>query len=138
MPASFRGGAARDTWGYIVAVSGAESEERLDFRGTLGFGETPPDRLMILPIAPGRRGESFGGGRRGIRLQPPLVDVIVPAGTAQEAVLKDYDLQAKRPVRLEGAVPAASDHPRPIQTIESFATRQGQSHDVIPASMMRC
>ena len=66
MPASFLGGAARDTWGYIVAVSGAELEERLDFRGTLGLGETPADRLMILPIAPGRRRESFGGGRQNI------------------------------------------------------------------------
>jgi C-terminal binding-module, SLH-like, of glucodextranase len=63
---------------------------------------------MILPIAPGRRRESFGGGRQDGPLQPPLVDVIVPAGTAQEAVLKDYDLQANRPVRLEGVVPAAS------------------------------
>jgi hypothetical protein len=90
VPTSFLGGAARDTWGYIVAVSGADLEERLDFRGTLGLGETPPD------------------GREDDPLQPPLVDVIVPAGTAQEAVLKDYDLQAKRPVRLEGVVPAAS------------------------------
>ena len=63
---------------------------------------------MILPIAPGRRRESFGGGRQDDPLQPPLVDVIVPAGTAQEAELKDYDLQAKRPVRLQGVVPAAS------------------------------
>jgi C-terminal binding-module, SLH-like, of glucodextranase len=40
-------------------------------------------------------------------LQPPLVDVIVPAGPSQESLLKDYDIQAKRPVRLEGVVPAA-------------------------------
>jgi hypothetical protein len=105
---SFLGGAAHDTWGYIVAVSGPELEERLDFRGTLGLRETPPDRLMILPIAPGCRRESFGGGRQDDPLQPPLVDVIVPAGTAQETVLKDHDIQAKRPVGLEGVVPAAS------------------------------
>jgi hypothetical protein len=36
------------------------------------------------------------------------VDVIVPAGTAQETVLKGYDVQAKRPGWLEGVVPAAS------------------------------
>jgi hypothetical protein len=64
---------------------------------------------MILLIAPGRRRESFGGGgRQDDPSQPALVDVIVPAGTAQVAVLKDYDLQAKCPVRVEGVVPAAS------------------------------
>ena len=62
---------------------------------------------MILPIAPGRPRESFGGGRADDPLQPPLVDVIVPSGAAQEAVLKDYDIQAKRPVRLTAVVPAA-------------------------------
>ena len=48
---------------------------------------------MILPIAPGRRRESFGGGREDDPLQPSLVDVIIPAGTAQETVLKDYEMR---------------------------------------------
>jgi hypothetical protein len=62
---------------------------------------------MNLSIAPGRPRESFGGGRADDPLQPPLVDVIVPAGMMQEVVLKDYDIQAKRPVRLAAVVPAA-------------------------------
>jgi C-terminal binding-module, SLH-like, of glucodextranase len=107
VPASFLGGPAKDTWGYIVAVSGAELEERLDLRATLRIGETAAERLMILPIAPGRRRESFGGGRQDDPLQPPLVDVIVPVGTAQETVLKDYDIQAKRPVQLQAVMPGA-------------------------------
>ena len=72
---------------------------------------------MILPIAPGRRRESFGGGREDDPLQPPLVDVIVPAGNTQEDVLKDYDIQAKRPVRLNAVVPTSSQH---------FSTRTSQ------------
>jgi hypothetical protein len=107
VPDAFLGGTARDTWGYIVAVSGADLEERLDLRGTLGLGETAPDRLMILPIAPGRRRESFGGGRQDDPLQPAFVDVIVPPGTSQQELLKDYDVQTKRPVRLKGVVPAS-------------------------------
>jgi hypothetical protein len=107
VPAAFLGGPAKDTWGYIVAVSGAELGERLDLRATFRIGEPGVERLMILPIAPGRRRESFGGGRQDDPLQPPLVDVIVPAGTAQETVLKDYDIQAKRPVQLQAVVPAA-------------------------------
>jgi len=107
VPNSFLGGPAKETWGYIVAVSGAEIEERLDLRMTLGAGQVPAERLMILPIKPGRLREAFGGGRQDDPLQPPLVDVIVPSGATQEAVLKDYDIQANRPVRLTAAVPAA-------------------------------
>jgi hypothetical protein len=107
VPASFLGGTARDSWGYIVAVTGAEIEERIDLRAVLGLGEGRPGRLMILPIAPGRPRESFGGGREDDPLQPPLVDVIVPPGTRQEDVLKDYDVEASRPVRLRAVVPAS-------------------------------
>jgi hypothetical protein len=100
-------GAARHSWGYIVAVSGAEREQRLDLRAMLGLGEGPAARPMVLPIAPGRPRESFGGGRQDDPLQPPLVDVIVPLGMTLEDVLKDYDVQANRPVRLTAVVPAS-------------------------------
>jgi hypothetical protein len=116
VPTPFLGGPAQDGWGYIVAVSGSEIEERLDLRRTLEIGEVAADRLMILPITPGQRRESFGGGREDDPLQPPLVDLIVPAGTTQEAVLKDYDIQVKRPVRLEAVVPASSERFPPPTT----------------------
>jgi hypothetical protein len=109
VPGSFLGGTAKDTWGYIVAVSGAEIEERLDVVATLDAARSTAERLMILPIKPGRRREAFGGGRLDDPLQPPLVDVIVPSGETQEAVLKDYDIQVKRPVRLNAVVPGSSE-----------------------------
>jgi hypothetical protein len=100
--------AARAHLGYLVAVSGAELEERLDFRRTLGVDETPPDRLMILPIAPGCRRESFGGGRQDDSLQPPVVDVIVPrrdgGGNGAEGLLHP----GEAPRQAGGVVPAAS------------------------------
>jgi hypothetical protein len=105
VPASFLGGAARDSWGYIVVVSGAELELKVNLGAIVGFGERPA-RLMILPIASGLRRESFAGGRQDDPLQPPLVDIIVPPGTTQEDVLKDYDIQTKRPVLLTAVVPA--------------------------------
>jgi hypothetical protein len=64
-------------------------------------------KTSICTSTPGRRRENFGGGRQDDPLQPPLVDVIVPVGTAQETVLKDYEIQAKRPVQLQAVVPAA-------------------------------
>jgi hypothetical protein len=117
VPTWFLGGPAQDGWGYIVAVSGSELEERLDLRQTLALGEVAADRLMILPIMPGRRREAFGGGREEDPLQPPLVDLIVADGTTQEAVLKDYDIRANRPVRLDAVVPASSER-LPIQSTQ--------------------
>jgi hypothetical protein len=107
VPSSFLGGPTRDTWGYIVAVSGAELEQKLDLGSIFGFSQTRAARLMNLPIAPGRPRESFGGGRSDDPLQPPLVDVIVPPGTMQEVVLKDYDVRTNRPVRLTAVVPGS-------------------------------
>jgi len=104
VPASFLGGTARDSWGYIVVVSGAELELKLNLGTIFGFGERPA-RLMILPIASGLRRESFAG-RQDDPLQPPLVDIIVRPRTTQEAVLKDYDIQTERPVMLTAVVPA--------------------------------
>jgi hypothetical protein len=59
--------------------------------------------------------------RNGEHLQTRrLVDVIAPAGTAQETVLKDYDVQAKAPrsarrrgARSVGAVRCSADAMNP-------------------------
>jgi hypothetical protein len=67
VPSSFLGGAARDTWGYLVSVSSAELEQRVDVRGTLGFGESRPDRLMILPVTPDAGATRSAAGARTIR-----------------------------------------------------------------------
>lgn len=106
VPASFLGGAARPTWSYVVAVSFADLEQRLDVPATLGLAEAAPDSLMVLPIAPGTHADRAGGGRDDDPLQPPLVDVAVPKGKKQEDVLKDSDPASARPVRLPGVVPA--------------------------------
>ena len=54
---------------------------------------------------PGPR--AFRRRRQDDPLRPPLVGVIVPVGTTQETVLKDYDTQARRPVQLQAVVAAA-------------------------------
>jgi hypothetical protein len=48
----------------------------------------------------------FGTDREGDDMQPALVDIIVPPGTTQEAVLKDYSPPQDRPLQLPGVVPA--------------------------------
>jgi hypothetical protein len=106
VPDSFLGGPAKDSWSYVVGVSGATIETKVDVGGIIGSeGRTSPG-LMIIPILPGKGFDNFGTNREGDDLQPTLVDIIVPPGTTQEAVLKDYNVVEGRPVQLPGVVPA--------------------------------
>jgi hypothetical protein len=106
VPASFLGGIAKPSWSYVVAVSGADIYQEIDIGAALKITKPDPDALMILPIEPGSWVDRFGGGRDDDPLQPPLVDLIVPPGRSQEAILKDEDPAANRPVRLPGVVPS--------------------------------
>ena len=57
VPASFLGGPARDSWGYIVIVSGAEVEQKLDLGAMLRLrrdASCPPDDSTDRPRAPAR------------------------------------------------------------------------------------
>lgn len=106
VPASFLGGPAKDTWSYVVAVSGANVLQTFDINRVLGR-DPKDDSLMILPISPGKWQDRFGGGRENAAIQPPLVDIIVPAGgKKQETILQDFDARGGRPVVLPGVVPA--------------------------------
>lgn len=108
VPASFLGGVAKPTWSYVVAVSGADIYQEIDIGAALKITKPEADTLMILPIEPGNFSDRFGGGRDDDPLQPPLVDLIVPPGRSQEAILKDDDPATRRPVRLPGIVPATA------------------------------
>jgi len=105
VPDVFLGGPAKDTWSYVVGVSGANIEVRVDVAAIIGSEGKSPG-LMIIPILPGKGFDNFGTNREGDDMQPDLVDIIVPPGTTQEAVLKDYNLIEGRPVALPGVVPA--------------------------------
>ncbi len=106
VPASFLGGVAKPSWGYVVVVSFADIEERFDLMPT----NTSKFSLMILPVMSGRGATWVGGGVEDDPLQPPLIDIIVPAGKSQEQVLKDYDpryiLTRNHPVQLPAVVPS--------------------------------
>lgn len=104
VPNSFLGGPAKDTWSYVIAVSGSDLLQTTDLRRLLG--RAGPESLMILPVSPGRWHDRFGGGRENAEIQPPLMDIVVPKGKKQEEILADFDQRAKRPVLLPGVVPA--------------------------------
>jgi len=106
VPVSFLLGRAKADWSYVVVVTAADFDPRASATATLGLTEGPADNLMSVPVAatpsPGR----FGGAPEEDEFAPPLVDIVVPPGKSQEAVLKDYDPAKKRLVRLPGVVPA--------------------------------
>lgn len=107
VPSSFLGGPAKPEWSYVVVVSGADVAQRLDFQAMGLFGGAGQGSLGILPLAGSPSPDTFGGSREGDPLHPPLVDIVVSPGASQEAVLKDDDPKAGRPVKLPGVVPAS-------------------------------
>lgn len=106
VPGAFLGGPAKDTWSYVVAVSGANVLQSFDINRALGRQSGKEDSLMILPVSPGKWSDRFGGGRENAAIQPPLVDIVVPEGRKQENVLTAFDQRRKEPVVLPGVVPA--------------------------------
>jgi hypothetical protein len=106
VPNSFLATEAKASWSYVIAVSGADIVQRIDQRGRLIRIGAAAESLLILPVTTGRPADRFGGGREDDPLQPPLVDVVVPAGVDQKKVLSDYDPDAGVMVKLPGVVPA--------------------------------
>ena len=104
IPTWFLGGLARPDWSYVVAVSGAEIQQRFRIPFAASFTRQDTEG-MILPVEAGRPDNAFGGGRPGDHLQPPLIDVLVPAGTTQHQVLTSYNRQTGTLARLPGVVP---------------------------------
>lgn len=105
VPAEFLGGPAEPGWSYVVAVTGADIVQSFDLGAAAGLSDPRRENLMAVPVSPGRWHDRFGGGVEGEELQPPLIDVIVPAGRFQETLLRDFRSAEDRPARLPGVVP---------------------------------
>lgn len=105
VPGAFLGGRARDVWAYVVAVSGADVDLRMRLGSDLVAAKDFAEGLMIVPVAPGRSRERFGGGRENDDAEPWLVDVLIAGNRRQEDALKDYDRRTGRLARLRGAEP---------------------------------
>jgi hypothetical protein len=102
VPSSVFAGSAKPDWAYTVVVSGADLVERLDTRGRLVGTETY-DTLYILPVNVGRPLITWATTREDFVLQPPVIDVILPAGQDQKQVLGDFS--GTKQVVLTGVVP---------------------------------
>lgn len=105
VPASFMPPASGD-WSYVVVVSGADVIERFDTSASFTNLRDKKFALMILPVRSGRPLWMFGTDReQSADWLPPVIDVILPAGVDQKAVLSDFDAD-EVPV-VPGVVPSA-------------------------------
>ena len=106
VPDSFLGGKADPAWSYVVVVSGSDLLQRIDMSAAAGTRGLFEKNLGVLAVTNGTVQNLFGGGMPDQRLQPPLIDIIVPPGERQEALLSDFSSREGRPARLPGVVPA--------------------------------
>ena len=112
VPGEVLNGPAKPTYGYAIAVSGADIEQRFKMGAAIGLDSLGDEQgLMILPLGPSPSRERFGGGRDGDFTQPQVVDIVVPAGKTQAAVLGDYDARSGKYAVLPGVVPAEMAKP---------------------------
>ncbi|HSE43476.1 MAG TPA: glucodextranase DOMON-like domain-containing protein [Acidobacteriota bacterium] len=106
VPSSFLGGKADPSWNYIVAVTAATKEERIDLVGLFNKESKEDPPLMNLQVIPGRPQDNLGTTQRDKEaLQTAIVDLIVPDGQKQSEILRDYNINTGKPVSLPGVKP---------------------------------
>src|SRR5205807_5904146 len=88
LPAGFFGGPPRREWAYSVQVSGAQWER--SFTVTDRLRGTREANAFTMPVLPIPERWAFGGAPEG-SLHPRVVDVLLPDGVDQKAVLGSYD-----------------------------------------------
>lgn len=121
VPNSFTGGVAKNNWSYVVAVSGCYLQPRLNLSAFVE-GKKPAPDLMILPVIPGTSPYTFGSTRlQGVRLLPPLIDIIVPAGQKQEDLLRNYSDTENRMAQVPAGWPETGVPPLTAQTAPAQA-----------------
>ncbi|HSB21213.1 MAG TPA: glucodextranase DOMON-like domain-containing protein [Anaeromyxobacteraceae bacterium] len=88
VPAAALGGEPRSTWGWSVQVSGARWER--SFSLTDRFRGGVEADAFTMPVLPLREAWAFGGAPAG-NAHPRVVDVLLPPGVDQKAVLGSFD-----------------------------------------------
>ena len=103
VPTSFLGGKADPSWNYVVAVTAAPIEQKMDLGVLIGKEQKEETPLLNYLILPGRPVDNLGTTLRDKEdLQPPILDIIVPDGQKQTEILRSYDPKTGKPASLPG------------------------------------
>jgi hypothetical protein len=114
VPVAALGGPPRSSWGYSVHVSGARWERSFAAAARVAGSRPEPD-AFTMPVIPIREAWAFGGAPAG-EAHPRVVDVLLPRGADQKAVLGSFDAATGAYARVPFvslAGPAAARHPAP-------------------------
>ena len=104
VPAYFLRGTAQANWKYVVAVTAATIEDKLDMGVDIGI-LGPRGGLLNLPVGKGAFSDRLGTNRDEAELLPPIVDLIAPDDRKQEDILRNFNVNEKKLVILPGIVP---------------------------------
>jgi hypothetical protein len=106
VPSVFLGGPAKPEWGYIVAVTGAVRDYKMDFSSLFGAEKKKEPPLFNLRVTDQVPRDDFGTKRKDEDdFQPPIIDLIVPEGRRQSEILRDYDVNTGKQVALPAVYP---------------------------------
>jgi hypothetical protein len=97
VPAAALGGPARRDWGFSVQVSGARWERSFALADRI-LGSAEED-AFTMPVVTTPEPWAFGGAPFG-KVHPRVVDVLLPEGVDQRAVLGSYDPTTGRYARV--------------------------------------
>lgn len=86
VPSTFLDGPARADWAYLVLVTGADPEQKMD----LAFFRQQHSGLFMLPLGSGRVFETFQLPFDSDPEQPPIIDVLLPSKVLQQELLANY------------------------------------------------
>jgi carbohydrate-binding DOMON domain-containing protein len=147
VPAAALGGLPREDWGWAVHVSGARWE-----RASTLLGSREPD-AFTMPVTTVREAWAFGGAPKG-ELHPRVVDVLLPPGADQRAVLGSFDAASGTFARVPfvdaratvaGAAPAPAPAPpeppgsllRIVDVSGDVVTLSGAVEGIVPLQIGR-
>jgi carbohydrate-binding DOMON domain-containing protein len=128
VPAAALGGLPRLDWGYSVHVSGAAWERSFSAQDRLG--KTLEPNAYTMPVKTVVEAYTFGGAPAG-NAHPRVVDVLLPRGADQKAVLGSFDVASgawarvpfvyAEPVPPPLAAAAAGPGPAPTHLVADVA-----------------
>jgi len=128
VPFEFLGGPPRAGWRYLVMVTGADPEQRLD----LPFLGREDTGVMLLPLRRGLPMETFGVVN-GDPSQPPIIDLLAPTEAQQRRWLSTYDGMSQLNAKLP-ALPLGEDWTRAAAAYDRGLPEREQETPAVSAA----
>lgn len=111
IPVDILGEKPSESWGYVVAISGAVWENTFDAFDRLVGGNI--QNALTMPVVTVAEPFAFGGGELRA-IHPFVLDIIVPEGRTQKAILGNYDLDKRQLATVPAVYPNPEAHEKAV------------------------